>query len=180
MIKKILAVSILLAVSGSAYSVTTSVALPSSGSLFFDETFQLNDFTSLNTDGDLSFGSILDGVSPAIASAGSNAFFTFDATRVNVTGVSLSGWSNNVPVNISAFDLEGNLLLMEQTDNSWTNEVILSGIGSIYSLEVRLLESEISAMSITYQPVSAIPVPAAVWLFGSGLLGLAAAARRRA
>ncbi len=37
-----------------------------------------------------------------------------------------------------------------------------------------------SAGELTYAaPVSAVPVPAAVWLFGSGLLGLVSVARRR-
>ena len=35
------------------------------------------------------------------------------------------------------------------------------------------------AFSGTMTPVSAVPVPAAVWLFGSGLVGLAGIARRR-
>ncbi len=35
------------------------------------------------------------------------------------------------------------------------------------------------AGDLTYAPVSAVPVPAAVWLFGSGLLGLVSVARRR-
>lgn len=35
------------------------------------------------------------------------------------------------------------------------------------------------AGNLTYAPVSAVPIPAAVWLFGSGLLGLAGIARRR-
>ncbi len=35
------------------------------------------------------------------------------------------------------------------------------------------------AGNLTYAPVSAVPVPAAVWLFGSGLLGLVGVARRR-
>ena len=34
--------------------------------------------------------------------------------------------------------------------------------------------------TIAYVPdVSAVPVPGAIWLFGSGILGLVAAARRR-
>ena len=36
-----------------------------------------------------------------------------------------------------------------------------------------------STGQLTYAPVSSVPVPAAVWLFGSGLLGLASIARRR-
>ncbi len=36
-----------------------------------------------------------------------------------------------------------------------------------------------STGQLTYAPVSAVPVPAAVWLFGSGLLGLVSVARRR-
>lgn len=35
-------------------------------------------------------------------------------------------------------------------------------------------------LSFTIDSITAVPVPAAAWLFGSGLLGLAAAARRRA
>jgi hypothetical protein len=37
-----------------------------------------------------------------------------------------------------------------------------------------------NVFSLTYTPVSSIPIPAAVWLFGSGLLGLAGVGRRRA
>ena len=33
--------------------------------------------------------------------------------------------------------------------------------------------------NLSFAEVSAIPVPAAVWLFGSGLLGLVGVARRR-
>ncbi len=36
-----------------------------------------------------------------------------------------------------------------------------------------------TAGNLTYAPVSSVPIPAAVWLFGSGLLGLVGVARRR-
>ena len=35
-------------------------------------------------------------------------------------------------------------------------------------------------MSVTAAGISAVPVPAAVWLFGSGLIGLIGVARRKA
>jgi len=38
---------------------------------------------------------------------------------------------------------------------------------------------DISSMTVTSIETSAVPVPAAVWLFGSGLVGLAGVARRR-
>jgi hypothetical protein len=38
----------------------------------------------------------------------------------------------------------------------------------------------VTKLSFTIDSITAVPVPAAAWLFGSGLLGLAAAARRRA
>ncbi len=37
----------------------------------------------------------------------------------------------------------------------------------------------LDAISVTAAPVSAVPVPAAAWLFGSGLLGLLGVAKRR-
>jgi len=38
---------------------------------------------------------------------------------------------------------------------------------------------DVRAMTLTSATVAAVPVPAAVWLFGSGLVGLAGVARRR-
>jgi hypothetical protein len=49
--------------------------------------------------------------------------------------------------------------------------------GNAVTLYFNIEEDERSVLTVDVQP---IPVPAAVWLFGSGLLGLVGVARRRA
>lgn len=56
---------------------------------------------------------------------------------------------------------------------------VLSFTGDVVAGRTYLLEAESGAWVYTDVQVSAVPVPAAVWLFGSGLLGLVAVARRR-
>ncbi len=67
----------------------------------------------------------------------------------------------------------------------WTD---LSSLGSVYALEFSLTSSDVGMFGMNtpayfavddLTTVSAVPVPAAVWLFGSGLLGLIGMARRR-
>jgi hypothetical protein len=60
-------------------------------------------------------------------------------------------------------------------------DFIRSGYGFFSGLTQTTLESwNLSANgALTYGAVSAVPVPAAVWLFGSGLMGLVGVARRR-
>jgi hypothetical protein len=64
----------------------------------------------------------------------------------------------------------------------------LMPLGEVYALEFSLSSSDVGAFGMNtpayfaidnLTTVSAVPVPAAVWLFGSGLLGLVAVARRR-
>lgn len=64
----------------------------------------------------------------------------------------------------------------------------LMPLGEVYALEFSLSSSDNGAFGMNtpayfamdnLTAVSAVPVPAAVWLFGSGLLGLVAVARRR-
>jgi len=77
----------------------------------------------------------------------------------------------------SAYDINGVLLGSDsQTDVSGNTFVLaFEGIHS-----VRFTGSGTIALDdLTFNPVTAIPVPAAVWLFGSGLIGLIGVTRRK-
>ena len=72
------------------------------------------------------------------------------------------------------------LSITDQTDSKLTmaGTGILSGVGFENTLASWTYSSQVSSsysMSIT-----AVPVPAAVWLFGSGLIGLVGLARKKA
>lgn len=64
----------------------------------------------------------------------------------------------------------------------WTD---LSTLGSVAALEFSLNSSDVGAFGMNtpayfaIDDLTTVPVPAAVWLFGSGLLGLVTVARRR-
>ena len=58
----------------------------------------------------------------------------------------------------------------EPTDMEWTLSAVATG--SSYSMTITMLEGDSTGVTV-------IPVPAAVWLFGSGLIGLAGVARRK-
>jgi len=103
--------------------------------------------------------------------------FIFDTSIVDVSSVSVGGISNNVPVTIDGF---GSILDTSiDTTNSWTEISDISAIGSISQIDITLLESSITSFQFEYENVAAVPVPAAVWLFGSGLIGLVGVARRK-
>lgn len=140
---------------------------------------ELNSFTTLSTTSNelMIFNPMFGGTNLVIG--GEEAIFSFDTSAVAVTSVTLTGDSNNAPVTLTTFDLDGFEQDIFNTDYSWDIAATLSNSSPISSLTVILRESEISSMSITYNPVTTVPVPAAVWLFGSGLIGLAGIARRK-
>ncbi len=73
---------------------------------------------------------------------------------------------------IVAADVIGNAMTMYSTrlDSIDTNKVVIDTLGE-WNLT--------AAGMLTYNAPSAVPVPAAVWLFGSGLIGLVGVARRK-
>ena len=85
---------------------------------------------------------------------------TFDTTWDDVTAMA-NGW-------------------VKESDGTLTATPSFSGLwDDVYTSEVRILADRESVAGIDNYMASAVPVPAAVWLFGSGLIGLIGIARRK-
>jgi len=91
---------------------------------------------------------------------------------------------------IELFDISGDNLLYSNSVSAYGfgyEEAVLNFDSILSAGDYRILVSAepyfqdaASSYRINATVVSAVPVPAAVWLFGSGLIGLIAMARRRA
>lgn len=83
-------------------------------------------------------------------------------------------------IQLSVFDINGDLLESIQADQGFficvSNPLIASATFSYVSTQS---VAGFSLDDVTFGPVSAVPVPAAAWNFGSGLLGLIGIARRK-
>ena len=80
-------------------------------------------------------------------------------------------------VTFSAFDINGNLLGQNTQDD--TGGLLLSlAFNGIHSVTF----SGVSATALddfSFNPVTSVPIPAAVWLFGTGLVGLLGVGKKR-
>ncbi len=85
---------------------------------------------------------------------------TFDTTWDDATAMA-NGWKK---------ESDGTLTPTPSFSELWNN---------VYTSEVRILASAGSVAGIDNYMASPIPVPAAAWLFGSGLIGLIGVARRK-
>lgn len=109
--------------------------------------------------------------------------FKIDAvigTTSNVNGP--AGFSSSLSVYKDTFS--NNVLFTNMPVNSTSPSLFLTEVGTgEYSFSVfGQGASEAGAFSLDYSlqiEVSAVPIPAAAWLFGSGLLGLIGIARRK-
>ncbi len=79
-------------------------------------------------------------------------------------------WGNGV-------DFNATNLLGQSSDVYFTSFV--DGVGSMATYDPLMSASLASDGTFALSAVSAVPVPAAAWLFGSGLVGLVGVARRR-
>lgn len=102
-----------------------------------------------------------------------------DSAKIGMYDQFTTGTSTNAAKGSSpAFTLTGSAL-QDDGMGGWTGTLVSAGnINGAYWVGFNNVQfSEVFNVSIT--AVSAVPVPAAAWLFGSGLLGLVGVARRR-
>ena len=138
----------------------------------------IDDYFIFNVSGDFFFSSsdvVLNGV-------------TADHVIWNVLNVStLDGYLGNFSVELkNSGTFNGTLLAPNRAisvDQLTVNGAIIGGKGVSHVLaDIDKDNAGISIHSdatVNYVPFSPVPVPAAVWLFGSGLLGLVGMARRK-
>lgn len=93
-----------------------------------------------------------------------------NATNLWTTGTSTNRWSGFNP----PFTVTGSAL-QDTWPGMWTGTVVSAGnVGSAWGAFADTPYSEVFNITI-----SSIPIPASIWLFGSGLLGLTGIARRK-
>ena len=103
-------------------------------------------------------------------------------TTIPATTTKVGAWNDPTGslIQLSVFDINGNLLESAQADQGFfigiSNPLIASVTFSYVSTQS---VNGFSLDDVTFGPVSAVPLPAAVWLFGSGLIGLVCAAKRK-
>ena len=124
--------------------------------------------TVTGTSGDGVLGTTVDFGTTGVVNNGSFAFNPPDPGVVNL--LEIGGWQVDLSV-ISLVDQTPSILTMQGTG-------AVSGNG--FDLTPTIWTFSANAVGSSYSmTVSAVPLPAAVWLFGSGLIGLAVIARRK-
>jgi hypothetical protein len=74
------------------------------------------------------------------------------------------------------FPPPGDIFLSQTGATFYSGHLDFSGLGNITKVDLSIHEATIMLDNLNFNPV---PVPAAVWLFGSGLIGLIGIARRK-
>jgi len=164
-------------VTASAYAVTLNGSLAvggaytaTGGSGLADATgITLNDVFGNPSNGDFS---AVNGLTPP----GTGGSFNFDPFAEADNIFTIDGWTLDVTTLDAGFAQTATNLLLTGTG-------VLSGHG----FDATVAEWSFSvgttgpySMTATASGIAVVPVPAAVWLFGSGLIGLVAVSRRKA
>jgi hypothetical protein len=113
--------------------------------------------------------------------------FNTDVTNLNVVLSGSSALSSTLPFNGGAasalygstLSVDGNTPGSALTLYGVTGNGTPGGLGYAYDIGTIALNLANDTLTFTGNQVSAVPLPAAVWLLGSGLLGLAGVGRRR-
>lgn len=110
--------------------------------------------------------------------------FTIDNTNSSLANVSGVG-GGNVPFTTAAsypFSIDDGFLRATYTPEPSLDIALTIGRGGINLIQGSLEECTGTCQALalgSWTRTSAVPIPAAVWLFGSGLLGLVGMARRK-
>lgn len=177
---KLILISVFSLASSSAFAATvavddtfgiTGIYSATGGTDLSDATLlQLSSLTATSASGD--FATTIS-FPPPTGAAGNSAnlaaftdvsnFFTIAGWQLDLTSLSISDQTASLLTLAGAGVISGNGF--DATIVNWT----FSGD-----------DAYTNSMTITSTGIAAVPVPAAVWLFGSGLLGLVGIARRKA
>jgi hypothetical protein len=108
--------------------------------------------------------------------------FVLTNTATSAVTSKIGAWNDPTGsiIHLSVFDINGNLLESAQADQGFfigiSNPLIASATFSYISTQS---VNGFSLDDVTFGPVSAVPAPAAIWLFGSALICLAGVAKRK-
>lgn len=138
---------------------------------------------------DFSIDTALDTVGHPDSSSEDNFFATYDEGSVTGSGDNF-GQTSTFPEGITSWLVVTNTLLVgvnwDRLDNTgqdisintWTSATSIDLMGNSY-----FSNNKIANLSMTYRgstpPPAYVPLPAAIWFFGSGLLGLIGMSRRK-
>jgi hypothetical protein len=112
------------------------------------------------------------------------AFTLSGASAAGIAVSSLVIEFTNDQMDVGSITLDGNLFTADNgTVNIWTSNATLDdGVHFVTLNGVNVLDEAAQydiKISVVGDGVSAVPVPAAVWMFGSGLIGLVSFSRRK-
>jgi hypothetical protein len=110
-----------------------------------------------------------------------NAGYTAGGTTYTLNNQNYGVWGNGLGAVPGSTNLYGTGI--DQSGVALNQQVSLYGVtgnSSAGKLQSYLLGSNLSLSNAGVLSVSSVPLPAAVWLFGSGLLGLIGVGRRKA
>lgn len=156
----------------SACAVASSPCVIPTGGVLVDDFITLS-----SSDGALAYNpstSSYDGIVSFEGPGETTVDFAFDETQALVTDISFSGHAGGGDLTYTVFETDA--IFSTHTDTGDFTAAI-TGYDSIIRLRLSAFEGSADNFAITY---TVVPIPPSVWLFGSGMLGLAAIARRRA
>jgi hypothetical protein len=113
--------------------------------------------------------------------------WAFTLNGANAAGIAVSSLViefTNDQMDVGSITLDGNLFTADNgTVNLWTSNATLDdGVHFVTLNGINVLDEAAQydiKISVVGDGLSAVPVPAAVWMFGSGLIGLVSFSRRK-